>query len=275
MQSIGERLEEARKRKGISIREAVEATKIRGDYLQKFESNQYDIRLPEVYVRGFLRSYSNFLKLPADKIIADYNALHQGGGEPKSTRAVGRELYGSMDISTTKGKEPDTTHTGGTTPPITATTPAGGPAASLNPSTFTPPRHATGTPLDKKLIIKIGAIVVAVVVIIILAVMLATGGRDKKPSAPRETWVTAQPGEATITITVKTIPAEVKVASQAAQPGDASIIYYEGTIPAGQSRTLPRREALRVESAQFSSVQFVIDGRPWDMTATKVDIRAP
>jgi transcriptional regulator with XRE-family HTH domain len=274
MQSIGERLEEARKRKGISIREAVEATKIRGDYLQKFESNQYDIRLPEVYVRGFLRSYSNFLKLPADKIIADYNALHQGGSQPKSTRAVGRELYGSMDISTTKEKEPDT-HTGGTTPPITANTHTGESTKPSNPSTFVPPRGATGTPLDKKLIIKIGAIVVAVVVIIILAVMLATGGRDKKTSAPRETWVTAQPGEATITITVKTIPAEVKVASQAAQPGGAPVIYYEGTIPAGQSRTLPRREALRVESAQFSSVQFVIDGRPWDMTATKVDIRAP
>ena len=32
MQTIGERLEEARKRKGISIREASEATKIRSEY---------------------------------------------------------------------------------------------------------------------------------------------------------------------------------------------------------------------------------------------------
>ena len=43
MQTIGERLEEARKRKGISIREAAENTKIRGDYLQKFEANTFDI----------------------------------------------------------------------------------------------------------------------------------------------------------------------------------------------------------------------------------------
>ena len=34
MQSIGERLEEARKRKGISLREAAEATKIRSDFLR-------------------------------------------------------------------------------------------------------------------------------------------------------------------------------------------------------------------------------------------------
>ena len=51
MQTIGERLEEARKRKGISIREAAEATKIRGDYLQKFESNQFDLNLAEIYVQ--------------------------------------------------------------------------------------------------------------------------------------------------------------------------------------------------------------------------------
>ena len=63
MQTIGERLEEARKRKGISIREAAEATKIRGDYLQKFESNQFDLNLAEIYVRGFLRGYAQFLKL--------------------------------------------------------------------------------------------------------------------------------------------------------------------------------------------------------------------
>ena len=68
MQTIGERLEEARKRKGISIREAAEATKIRGDYLNKFESNQFDIRLPEIYIRGFLRTYAVFLILSGDKI---------------------------------------------------------------------------------------------------------------------------------------------------------------------------------------------------------------
>ena len=33
MQTIGEKLEEARKRKGVSVREAAETTKIRGDYL--------------------------------------------------------------------------------------------------------------------------------------------------------------------------------------------------------------------------------------------------
>ena len=82
MQTIGERLEDARKQKGISIREAAESTKIRGEYLQKFESNHFDIGLSNIYVRGFLRTYSNFLKLPAERILNDYAAL--GNDEPRA-----------------------------------------------------------------------------------------------------------------------------------------------------------------------------------------------
>ena len=84
MQTIGERLEEARKRKGISIREAAEATKIRGDYLQRFENNQFDLNLADIYVRGFLRGYASFLKLPVEKILNDFNALGTGSRAPKT-----------------------------------------------------------------------------------------------------------------------------------------------------------------------------------------------
>src|SRR5688500_16314480 len=96
MQPIGERLEEGRKKKGISIREAAEATKIRGDYLQKFEGNHFDIGLTEIYTRGFLRTYSNYLKLPADRILNDYAALGRGDTRPRQPT---REVYGRMDIS--------------------------------------------------------------------------------------------------------------------------------------------------------------------------------
>ncbi len=102
MQTIGERLEEARKKKGISIREAAEATKIRGDYLQKFESNQFDIGLTEIYTRGFLRNYSNFLKVPADRVLNDYAALGRGEVRP---RQPNREVYGRMEISVAKAGE--------------------------------------------------------------------------------------------------------------------------------------------------------------------------
>lgn len=105
MQTIGERLEEARKKKGISIREAAEATKIRGDYLQKFESNHFDIGLAEIYTRGFLRTYCGFLKVPSERILNDYAALGRGDVRP---RQPNREIYGKMDISvSTAGESSD------------------------------------------------------------------------------------------------------------------------------------------------------------------------
>ena len=48
--AIGQKLEVARNRKGISLREASESTKIRGDYLSSFEAGNFDINLPEVYL---------------------------------------------------------------------------------------------------------------------------------------------------------------------------------------------------------------------------------
>ena len=96
MQTIGERLEEARKRKGISIREAAEHTKVRGDYLQKFEANTFDLSLPPLYIRGFVRSYARFLDLDADAFLKDYDAAIASEG--RAVRRETREVYGRVDF---------------------------------------------------------------------------------------------------------------------------------------------------------------------------------
>src|SRR5580658_3345817 len=103
MQTIGERLEEARKKRGISIREAAEATKIRGEYLQKFEGNQFDIGLTEIYTRGFLRGYANYLRIPSDRLLSDYTSLRGGELRP---RQVSREVYGRLDLAISSAEEP-------------------------------------------------------------------------------------------------------------------------------------------------------------------------
>ena len=107
MQTIGERLEEARKRKGISIREAAEATKIRSDYLHKLESNSFDLNLPEIYIRGFLQNYANYLKLNAEKILADYRTLAPNEG--RGSRRDNREIYGRMDLNQAARPAPEPT----------------------------------------------------------------------------------------------------------------------------------------------------------------------
>ncbi len=96
MQTIGERLEEARKRQGISLREAADATKIRGEFLDAMENDSMEIPLQEVYRRGFLINYSKFLKIDPVKILTDYDALQMG--RSKSSKHGRGEYLGHMEL---------------------------------------------------------------------------------------------------------------------------------------------------------------------------------
>jgi cytoskeleton protein RodZ len=274
MQSIGERLEEARKRKGISIREAAEATKIRSDYLHKFESNQFDIKLPEIYVRGFLRSYANFLKAPAEKIIADYNAL--GLGENKGGRGLNRETYGRMDLTvgSKMDKEPgDATNPASITEPVATNDDAG----PRNPATFVPPRSDSGrrSPLNIDLIVKGGGFVLALAVVIIFGIWLL-GSRGSKPTASTTTasssdaiWVRPLAGEPILPL-VANGPVSVTVTIKA-----DNTILYKGTIPRGDRREVPRRGELKIVSDPYQNLTVEINGKLWPMQGRDSEIRAP
>lgn len=272
MQSIGERLEEARKRKGLSIREAAEATKIRSDYLHKFESNQFDINLPEIYVRGFLRTYANFLKAPAEKILNDYNGL--GLGENKGVRGINREVYGRMDLSvgSKMEKEPkeNTTQAAGGTEPIATNADA----APRNPATFVPPRQAGRAPLDRDLIIKLSLIIGVVAIITLLAVLVFTG-RNKPTS-------TTTASSSTDAIWVKPLAGEPILSLRASAPVTVTVTtkndrttLYQGTIPRGDRRDIPRRGALYVTADPYQNLVFEIGGTPYNMPGAAADIRAP
>lgn len=75
-QTIGERLQQARQRIGLSLDEVSNTLKIRKDWIIKFESNEFDSKLPAVYAKGFLRSYVRFLKLNENAILSEYEALY-------------------------------------------------------------------------------------------------------------------------------------------------------------------------------------------------------
>jgi transcriptional regulator with XRE-family HTH domain len=102
--TIGERLEEARKRKGISLREASEITKIRSDILHGMENNETEYLLPDVYIRGFLRNYSSFLNLDSENILTDFTAMQLRNTQP--VRSESREYLGQMNIADKVAIEP-------------------------------------------------------------------------------------------------------------------------------------------------------------------------
>ena len=92
MQTLGERLQEARQRLGVTLREAAEFTKIRTDYLQSMEANQFEsIPLADVYKRGFVKVYAKYLRLDDEKAGADFNTHHSAKAARRPLDAAGEE----------------------------------------------------------------------------------------------------------------------------------------------------------------------------------------
>lgn len=93
MQSIGAKIEEARKRKGISLREAAEATKIRSDFLSHIEKGKFDYDLPDIYKIGFIKNYAKYLKLNPERILSQYQ--EQLLSHSKNVKKTSADLFGA------------------------------------------------------------------------------------------------------------------------------------------------------------------------------------
>ena len=76
MVSIGGELKAARERKGVTLDQAQKQTRIYAGVLSALENGRGDEILTEVYVRGFLKKYSEYLGLDANVIVKEYDLLH-------------------------------------------------------------------------------------------------------------------------------------------------------------------------------------------------------
>lgn len=252
MQNIGERLEEARKRKGISIREAAEATKVRGDYLHKFESSQFDINLPDIYVRGFLRAYANYLGLTGDKIVNDYNALGHGKPEPKG---LNREIYGRMDLTVASSKE-------------SASEPGHGADTEEtddeNPATFKPSPGPLPY-IDRALIIK-GAALIAAVVALVLIVWLGvrTWSGTKSVEENPEVEVAVAQTTTTPQIIIHALGSvRIKVVDET-----TGTELFQGSITRGDHRSFPLTTSLLLTADPIENVEIEKDGTRFPTNST-------
>jgi cytoskeleton protein RodZ len=254
MQTIGERLEEARKKKGISIREAAESTKIRGDYLQKFESNHFDIGLTEIYTRGFLRTYAAFLKLPADRILNDYSALGRSESRP---RASNREIYGRLDVSLATPDEAEA-------PPATAED-----AAPAAPAPRPPPARArTGSSLptgpDPAVVFKYTkwiSIGVGVFVVLLIVKAVWPTSKPAEPTAkPAAASSAASPTSSPTLGLVALSPVQVTVRKKNADESEGELVYT-GMLATGEAKSVPRSGALFIEASAAENLQIEINGK--------------
>jgi cytoskeletal protein RodZ len=85
---LGDRLRQAREARGAPLHEVEWATKIKGAYLEALEEENFRLIPGAVYVRGFLRTYANYLGIDPEPLIDEYNQADETSGEIISTRSA-------------------------------------------------------------------------------------------------------------------------------------------------------------------------------------------
>lgn len=76
--TVGMILREARQSKGLSLAEVERGTSIRSRYLEAVENDEYDKTPGEVFLKGMIRNYGNFLGLDGPALVDAYKASGAG-----------------------------------------------------------------------------------------------------------------------------------------------------------------------------------------------------
>jgi cytoskeletal protein RodZ len=76
MFEIGNSLREARLRQGLDFPQLEQSTKIRGKYLRALEEEQFEVLPAQTYVKGFLRTYADYLGLDGQLYVDEYNSRY-------------------------------------------------------------------------------------------------------------------------------------------------------------------------------------------------------
>ena len=94
MFEIGTSLREARYRQHLELTEVEQATKIRARYLRALEEETFDVLPAQTYVKGFLRTYADYLGLDGQLYVDEYNSRYATGEDELREPVVARRSSG-------------------------------------------------------------------------------------------------------------------------------------------------------------------------------------
>jgi hypothetical protein len=83
MFEIGGSLREARLKRGLSPADVQKAIRIRDRYLQALEEERWELLPGDAYVKGFLRTYADYLGLDGSLYVEEYNSRFAQPDEPQ------------------------------------------------------------------------------------------------------------------------------------------------------------------------------------------------
>ena len=97
MQTVGEILRAEREKKGVTIKDVEGATNIRALYLGAIEDNQFSVAPGEVYLKGFIRNYANYLGLDGQEMVNLYRQQINPPPPPEPQKSSADDSPGQME----------------------------------------------------------------------------------------------------------------------------------------------------------------------------------
>ncbi|MFC1566576.1 helix-turn-helix domain-containing protein [bacterium] len=94
--NLGELLKTARTKKNLTVEQVADKTRVRHSYIRAFESEIFDGLPADVYSKGFLKIYAEFLGLNQDEMVELY--MKQRYPKPKMMQQV---RQGPVDVAKT------------------------------------------------------------------------------------------------------------------------------------------------------------------------------
>ena len=251
---IGDLLRRERERQNLSIKDIEKATSIRALYIDAIEKGEYKTLPGEVYAKGFVRNYANYLKLNANEIVNAFN-------EEMHPQEELQDAAGSSFAEEARQEQ----------------------SAERNREEYRGPKITSleSYPMEKSSHGVRNALMVAVAVFVVAFAALIAFGGDEEPSAPApraktQTQQGQKPGQKQTEAAPKaTDGVEVKLSftdrcwTEVVVDGKTE---FEGTAEKGKVLTLKGKDKVRITAGNAGALNYSLNGKDMGAIGQKGEV---
>ena len=248
---IGDLLRRERERQNLSIKDIEKATSIRALYIDAIEKGEYKTLPGEVYAKGFVRNYANYLKLNANEIVNAFN-------EEMHPQEELQDAAGSSSAEEARQEQ----------------------LAERNREEYRGPKITSleSYPMEKKSHgVRNALMVAAAVFVVAFAALIAFGG-DEEPSAPAPRAKTqTQQGQKQTEAAPKPAADGVEMKLSFTDRCWTEVVVdgkteFEGTAEKGKVLTLKGKDKVHITAGNAGALNYSLNGKDMGAIGQKGEV---
>lgn len=248
---IGDLLRRERERQNLSIKDIEKATSIRALYIDAIEKGEYKTLPGEVYAKGFVRNYANYLELNANEIVNAFN-------EEMHPQEELQESAGSSSVEEVRQEQ----------------------SAERNREEYRGPKITSleSYPMEKKSHGVRNALMVAAAVFVVAFAALIVFGGDEEPSAPAPRAKTqTQQGQKQTEAAPKPAADGVEMKLSFTDRCWTEVVVdgkteFEGTAEKGKVLTLKGKDKVRITAGNAGALNYSLNGKDMGAIGQKGEV---